>query len=97
MKRAEGIAFLTQCADRQGIHWSSGIKYPADDCPTCGGSNYAGFLLVPCSRYGRNASECAPKVWRAALKYQRESGEEITLDLLDSLMSRAVNDQAPIY
>lgn len=96
MNRSEGIAFLTRCADREGNHWHGGYRYAAEDCPTCGGTNDAGHLHAPCSRYGRTAAEIAPKVWRAALQYQRESGEPITEDLLDGLMSRAVNDQSPI-
>lgn len=97
LTRSQGLAFLVRCADAEGRHWSGGIQYPADACPTCNGTNDAGWLGTPGSRYGRNARDCAPAVWRAALRYRRDTGDPITETLLDRLMARAVNDMAPIY
>lgn len=91
MKRAEGIAFLTQCADMTGTHWSDGISWPAEDCPTCHGTNKAGWLCT-FSRYGSTSAECAPVAWRLAYLVARETGTEITRDDLDHAMSLVVND-----
>lgn len=92
MKRAEGIKYLTQCADDQGNHWSSGTRWSLEECPTCHGTNNAGHLRVPCSRYGTTSAECAPVAWRLAYLLARESGEEITTADLDHAMSLVVND-----
>jgi hypothetical protein len=92
MNRSEGIAYLTQCADQQGDHWSGGVTWPVDECPTCHGTNNAGWLRVPCSRYGSTSDECAPVAWRLAYLITRESGEEITTDDLDWAMGLVVND-----
>lgn len=92
MKRLEGIAYLTQCADDQGIHWSGGIKYAQEECPTCNGTNDAGWLGVPCSRYGRTSRECAPVAWRVAYLVAREQGEEVDQDRLSHAMSLVVNE-----
>lgn len=96
MKRSEGIAYLVRCSDDNGRHFSGGVEYAREDCYTCNGTNDAGWLRTPCSRYGRTAAEVAPKVWRAAVEYRRAAGEPITYELLDSFMSRAVNDRSPI-
>src|ERR1700735_1157544 len=92
MKRSEGIKYLTQCADRQGKHWVGGYEYPGDECPTCNGTNEAGWLGTPGSRYGRNSAECAPVAWRLAYVLARECGESVDLDSLDYAMSLVVND-----
>lgn len=91
MNRAEGLARLTRCADAAGIHWSGGIRYAAADCPTCGGSNDAGWLRA-FSRYGSTSADCAPVAWRLAYLLARETGEEITPESLDSAMSLVVNE-----
>ncbi len=92
MKRSEGLALLTRCADAQGKHWSGGIEWRADECPTCRGTNDAGWLRVPCSRYGSTSAECAPVAWRLAHLMERETGEPITPESLDNAMSLVVND-----
>lgn len=92
MKRAEGLALLTRCADQTGTHWSGGIAWRADECPTCHGTNNAGWLRVPCSRYGATGAECAPIAWRVAYIMARETGEEITAETLDYYMGLVVND-----
>lgn len=91
MTRAEGIAYLTQCADRQGKHWSGGLDYPREDCPTCNGTSRAGHLRT-FSRYGNTSADCAPVAWRLAYLIARETGEGIDLDGLDHAMSLVVND-----
>lgn len=91
MKRSEGIAYLTQCADAQGKHWSGGIEWPADECPTCNGTNDAGHLRTPCTRYGRTA-ECAPVAWRLAYLVADAIGEPVDTDGLDHAMSLVVNE-----
>lgn len=92
MRKAEGIRYLTQCADRNGTHWHGGLRYLQEDCPTCGGTNEAGHLKVPCSRYGRTGTECAPIAWRFAYLYAKSIGDPVDLDLLDYAMSLVVND-----
>ena len=92
MKRSEGIALLTRCADTNGTHWSGGISWSADDCPTCHGTNDAGWLRVPCSRYGTTSADCAPVAWRVAYLMARESGDDVTFDSLDYVMGLVVND-----
>lgn len=96
MTRKEGLAFLTQCADRQGRHWSGGIEWPADECPCCNGTNDSGWLGVPGGRYGTTSRECAPVAWRVAYLYARESGDPITLDDLDHAMSLVVNSSESV-
>jgi hypothetical protein len=90
--RAEGIRYLTKCADDTGTHWSGGFRWAPEECPTCHGTNEAGWLYVPCSRYGRNSADCAPVAWRHAYLIARESSEPITLDSLQHSMSLVVND-----
>ena len=51
-----------------------------------------GDLRVPCSRYGRWTSDCAPVAWRVAYLVARESGEAITREGLDHAMGMVVND-----
>src|SRR4051812_20689487 len=89
--RAEGLALLTRCADENGIHWSGGIQWAADDCPTCSGTNDAGHLRC-FSRYGSTSRDCAPVAWRYAYLLARETGEEITAASLDAAMSAVVNE-----
>lgn len=91
MRRRDGIAYLTQCADRNGDHYWAGGKYPADECRTCNGTNYAGHLRT-FSRYGSTGEACAPVAWRLAYIIARETGTEITLDDLDHAMSLVVNE-----
>ena len=95
MKRSEGIAYLTQCADRQGRHWWAGGEYPAEECRTCNGTNYAGHLRT-FSQYGRTSAECAPVAWRLAYLVARETGTEIDEDGLDHAMSLVVNDHEDV-
>jgi hypothetical protein len=92
MNRQEGLTFLTRCADSNGDHWSGGIKWRAEECPTCGGTNDAGHLRVPCSRYGSTSRECAPVAWRLAYLVAREQGEDITEEDLEHAMSMVVNN-----
>jgi hypothetical protein len=47
---------------------------------------------VPCSRYGRWTSDCAPVAWRIAYLTAREIGDAITQGALDAAMSLVVND-----
>jgi hypothetical protein len=95
VRRSEGIRYLTQCADRNGVHWSGGYAYTPEQCPTCcptcGGTNDAGHLRT-FSQYGATSAECAPVAWRYAYVLARETGEDIDLDLLDYAMSAVVND-----
>lgn len=91
-RRRDGIAFLARCADARGVHWHGGVPYSPAECPTCRGTNDAGHLLVPCSRYGRTSAECAPVAWRLAYLVARECGEPITTDDLDYAMGLVVND-----
>ncbi len=91
MDRSEGLQILTQCADSAGRHWSGGLQYDQDDCPTCGGTNDAGHLRC-FSRYGRTSRECAPVAWRLAYITAREIGDDITPENLDYAMSLVVND-----
>jgi hypothetical protein len=51
-----------------------------------------GHLRVPCSRYGRWTSDCAPVAWRLAYLVARETGEPITYESLDHAMGLVVND-----
>jgi hypothetical protein len=51
-----------------------------------------GDSRVPCSRYGRWSSDCAPVAWRVAYLVARESGEGITHERLDHAMGLVVND-----
>jgi hypothetical protein len=51
-----------------------------------------GDLRVPCSRYGRWTSDCAPVAWRVAYLVARESGEAISRERLDHAMGLVVND-----
>lgn len=91
MKRSDGIAYLTQCADRQGNHWFGGHKWRAEECPNCEGTNRAPWLKC-FSQYGATSSECAVVAWRLAYLMARETGQEIDLDTLDHAMSMVVND-----
>jgi hypothetical protein len=92
MTEEQAIAFLTQCADRNGDHWFGGSKFEQADCPTCRGTNRAGHLGTPGSRYGRTSADCAPVAYRAACVYRDANGDEINEDLLDHLMGLTVND-----
>lgn len=96
MNRNEAIAYLTQCADDSGNHWSGGRNYYAEDCPTCNGTNDAGWLGTPGSRYGRTSAEVAPIAYRHAVWFARETGQELTRGILSSSMSMAVNDHEGI-
>jgi hypothetical protein len=87
MKRTEALAYLTRCADDNGTHWSGGRSYPAEDCPTCKGSNDAGWLDAPSSRYGRTSADIAPFVYHVAVA-EGDTSEA----MLDNIMRMAVND-----
>ena len=95
MNRSQGIKFLTQCADRQGVHWSGGIQWDADECPTCSGTNDAGHLAC-FSEYGRTSRDCAPVAWRLAYLMARETGEDVTEDTLAHAMSLVVNEHPDV-
>ncbi len=51
-----------------------------------------GNLRVPCSRYGWDTASCAPVAWRLAYILARETGEDLTYDILDYCMGLVVND-----
>jgi hypothetical protein len=51
-----------------------------------------GDLLVPCSRYGRCTSDCAPWAWAAASIVADACGEYVTAADLDYAMGLVVND-----
>lgn len=90
MKYSEAIAYLTRCADANGNHWSGGITWPAEDCPTCDGTNDAGWLRCPCSRYGRTSADCAPVAYRVARI--RVGSYDVPKWALDEAISQVVND-----
>lgn len=54
---------------------------------TPNGNNY-----VPCSRWGSNSDECAVTAIAAACWFSDETGEKITEDLLDEMMSYSANN-----
>ena len=89
MNYNEAIAFLTRCADDQGIHWYQGRPWGStiETCPICHGSNDAGWLATPCSRYGHTSAHIAPLVYRVA-KIDGDTSES----KLDYWMELAVND-----
>lgn len=89
MNRQQAIAYLTQCADDNGTHWHGGHTYSLEDCPTCKGTNDAGWLGVPCSRYGRTSADVAPMAYRHAVI---RHGYSPTRDQLSYSMSLVVND-----
>jgi hypothetical protein len=95
MRRSAAVRYLTQCADRHGVHWSGGLSYSADECPICHGTNNAGHLAT-FSTYGRTASECAPVAYRLAYLIARELGETVDLDGLDHAMSLVVNEHPDV-
>lgn len=67
MNRNDAIAYLTRCADDNGTHWYQGSAWTdVETCPTCHGTNDAGWLAAPCSRYGRTSADIAPFVYRVA-------------------------------
>lgn len=95
----EAIEYLTRCADAQGNHWYQGRIWamsncPNDiaSCPTCKGTNDAGHLGAPGSRYGHTSAHCAPIAYRVAKISAAEMGEEITTEALDYAMGMVVND-----
>lgn len=92
MTRDEAIAYLTRCEDREGHHWSRGVKWGLRECPTCNGTNQAGHLKTPGSRYGHNSAACAPIAYAAAVIVAGETGHSVDEDLLDHMMSLVVND-----
>lgn len=63
-----------------------GVAYLVGDRPDA---------YVPCSRYGRTATECAPVAWRVAYLVSRESNGRalpISAEELDYAMGLVVND-----
>jgi hypothetical protein len=94
MNYSEAIEYLTRCADDNGQHWSGGRRYEASECPTCKGTNDAGWLGTPGSRYGHTSAHVAPIVYRAARLQSRMNGDGwyVSRGQLDHLMSLAVND-----
>jgi hypothetical protein len=91
MRKSEGIAYLTQCADDHGVHWNGGRAVAPDQCETCNGTNRAGHLRC-FSRYGSTSEDCAPVAWRLAYLLARETGEEITRESLSHAMGLVVNE-----
>jgi len=88
MNYAEAIAYLTRCADDNGVHWYQGREWSdVETCPTCHGTNDAGWLRAPGSRYGHTAAHIAPFVYRVA-RAESDTSEA----MLDHVMSMAVND-----
>jgi hypothetical protein len=51
-----------------------------------------GDLRVPCSRYGRSTSDCAPVAWRLAEIIREANGDPITEEAVDYCMGLVVND-----
>lgn len=95
--KARAIKFLTRCADDQGKHWSGGVTWAPEECPTCHGTNDAGWLHVPGGRYGSTSAACAEVTWDAHLAYLEASGGELyDEDALTSLMSSVVNSHDDI-
>lgn len=92
LTEAEALRYLTQCADDDGAHWFAGVRYPAAECRTCGGTNDAGHLRTPGSRYGSTAADCAPAAYRMAYLQAREAGDPVDRDYLNGAMSLVVND-----
>lgn len=91
MKRAEAIAYLTRCADDNGTHWYQGRAWSdPETCPTCHGTNDAGWLGCPGSRYGRTSARCAPVAYKLAVI--RTGDYNVSASELDSAMSQVVND-----
>lgn len=54
--------------------------------------NRDGDLMVPCSRWGRSTSECAPVALDLALIVLDANGGDLDEELLDSMMGLVVND-----
>ncbi len=54
--------------------------------------NCDGDLAVPCSRYGRSTSTCAVVAASTAVAFSAATGDPVTTDLLDHVMSLVVND-----
>lgn len=93
MKRNEAIEYLTRCADDNGNHWYQGrVWSDPETCPTCHGTNNAGWLHCPGSRYGRNSEQCAFEAYQLAHVWSREDSSEITRERLDYAMELVVND-----
>lgn len=89
MNRTEAISYLTRCADANGQHWYQGrVWSDVDTCPTCHGTNDAGWLACPGSRYGRTSAHCAPVAYRFAQLVLCDTDEP----QLDYAMGLVVND-----
>jgi hypothetical protein len=86
------IEYLTRCVSDDGNHYHSGRAVDAADCPTCKGSNDAGYLGTPGSRYGSTTARCAPTAYELARIWAREDSDVITYERLDYAMSLVVND-----
>ena len=84
MKLNEAVEYLTRCADANGNHWYEGrVWSDPQTCPTCHGTNDAGWLKCDGSRYGWTAAHCAPVAWRL---------DRLTQCGLDYAMGLVVND-----
>lgn len=91
MKRNEAIGYLTRCADDNGNHWYQGrVWSDPETCPTCHGSNDAGWLRCPGSRYGWTSAHCAPVAYKLAVI--RTGDYDVSESELDTAMSQVVND-----
>lgn len=92
MNLTEAITYLTRCADANGNHWYQGhVWSDVETCPTCHGTNDAGWLRCPGSRYGYDSAECARVAYRVSKILARDSGEPIE-SWLDTVMSLVVNN-----
>jgi hypothetical protein len=74
---------FTTAYGREAMTREAGIAFLVKDGP---------HLLVPCSRYGHDAGDCAPVAWRVAEIIADVTGEPITEDGLDYVMGLVVND-----
>jgi len=91
MRYQEAIEYLTRCADNNGNHWYQGhIWSNPETCPTCHGTNDAGWLRCPGSRYGWTSAHCAPIAYKVARI--RTGDYDVTEEELNSAMSQVVND-----
>lgn len=78
-----------RCAIVEASPFSDAV--PRDDAEALAYLQHDGGA-VPCSRYGRDSSSCAPVALLAARIMERETGEPMTFRALDSDMGLVVND-----
>lgn len=81
------IAMLTRCSDDNGTHWYQGRVWgDPETCPTCDGTNDAGWLRCPGSQYGLTSRDVAEQVWVIGKALGWEWSP-------DSLMAAMVNNE----